>query len=127
MPDVRFTKWRMEYLAYRVRVHEHDSRFEQREGLLEAMLAWHIRVRHLGRHDDFMLALWMLLRRHEREKDASNLLGEYLECYRRERVPCSHMLRVRTAHDPAWRSARVGKRSALAQTVKAPIARVTTA
>jgi hypothetical protein len=118
-------KWRMEYLAYRVRVHEHDIRFEQCEELLEAMLAWHMRVRHLGRHDDFMLALWMLLRRHEREKDASRLLGEYIECHRRERLPCSHILRVRTATDPAWRSARFASNGALAQAVKAPTPRLT--
>jgi hypothetical protein len=59
-------------------------------------------VRHLGRHDDFMLALWILLRGQERAQIASKLLGDYLSSYRRERIPCSHVLRARTAQDPAW-------------------------
>ena len=120
-------KWRMEYLAYHVRVHEHDCWCDEREDLVEAMLAWHIRVRQLGRHDDFMLALWMLLRRLEREHDASRLLGDYLKNHRRERVPCSHVLRVNTAHDPAWETALFASADTPTESVARPKARVTIA
>jgi hypothetical protein len=102
-------KWRMEYLAYRVRAYAHESRLRDADKLLEEMLAWHTRVRHLGRHDDFMLALWMLLRRHERDQEASRLLAEYLASYRRERVPCSYVLRTHTARDSAWDLAPFGQ------------------
>jgi DNA-binding SARP family transcriptional activator len=102
-------KWRMEYLAYHVRVHEQDVNAEQPADLIQNMLAWHMRVRRLGRHDDFMLALWTVLRNHQREHEASQLLGEYLQHHRRELGPCSYMLRMRTSQDRAWQRQQIDR------------------
>jgi DNA-binding SARP family transcriptional activator len=94
-------RFRMELMSYALRLAQYAGDATS-ESDVDELLAWHLRARSYGRHDDNMDALWVALVQQGKAVLASELLGDYLRVHRRELRPCSYFLRVRTASDPAW-------------------------
>jgi hypothetical protein len=89
-------------LINRVRYEQFASGTPASSTDLESLLACHRRGRSFGRHDDHMEVLWGALVSRDRHEEASLFLFDYLTKFRRERRPCSHFLRIRSASDPMW-------------------------
>lgn len=74
---------------------------------IDSLLECHKRARSFGGHDDHMEVLWLALVSAGRHEQASTLLFEYVTRHRRERRPCNHFLRARSALDPTWQRVRL--------------------
>jgi hypothetical protein len=93
-----------EFLVYQLRVAQMSGQCLPSEQELTALVQWHERARHHGRHDDHMEILWVALNTVQQPERASELLAEYLNFTRRELRPANYLLRMRTAADKAWGS-----------------------
>ena len=94
---------RNDLYIYRLRVIQFAGDQWSPENHLERLLEYHEMGKTFSRHDDHMEVLWQTLRAAGRHRQASALLSDYLLHHRRERRKCRHVLRTRTADDPAWR------------------------
>jgi hypothetical protein len=94
---------RNDLYIYRLRVLQFAGDRWSPEDHLDRLLEYHEHGKALSRHDDHMEVLWQTLQAAGRTEQASALLSDYLLHHRRERRRCRHVLRTRTADDPAWR------------------------
>jgi len=101
-PRYQATRSRNELYIYRLRVGQFCGDFSSPEKHVQRLLDYHDIGKTLTRHDDHMEVLWQTLSVAGESERASELLEEYLTCYRRERRPVRYVLRLRTRSDPAW-------------------------
>jgi hypothetical protein len=103
-PRYQSKRNRNDLVIYRLRVQQFVGSAWEPATHVEQLLHYHEAGKRLTRHDDHMDVLWQTLNAIGESERASALLTDYLAHHRRERRPCRHMLRLRTASDPTWKN-----------------------